>query len=690
MVYSKPTFMKRLLFIILPLLIVFVDAHAQQINRYEYWFNQQKDEKEVIDIIPVQQTAVQVNLSTATLSDGLNSISIRFRDDENMWSSALTRFFVKMPVINGENGSGRNITALEYRFNQEEMTYQNVSADKNFSLEQSLNAADLPDGLNSFSIRFRDNSGTWSSLLTRFFVKMPQTNGGSNDPRQIVAYEYRLNQGDMIHQDVTANADISIDEVINASELPDGLNSFSIRFKDNSGLWSSLVTRFFVKMPVAQIGGEDNLLTSYQIWINDDTHALQQSVIETGTTFSLIENLSAADLPNGLHRVNVRFQDSNGLWSSVTSRFFVKNPLQPDLQPNLMTAYEYWMEDSQGNIFDAHGKEGRTFIALDEPVNPVLLDLNLEMRKIQKGDYHLMFRFLDTRGLWSGVLARDVEKMPYPIADFGLDEFALCGNGTLIFKNFSIDTDTWHWDFGDGSESVEFEPEHTYDQVGEYTVILTATDSATGVESKKEQVITVNPVFEFTEYHNICQGESLTWQGDEYHTPGEYRKVLQSVNGCDSVYVLILGENPVYEFTEAERICNGEIFEWHGVQYTETGVYTSRYETISGCDSLYTLQLEVYTIDNSVNVEGNTLTAITEDAFYQWINCADHSEIEGAANTSFTPTQTGSYAVQIEKQGCMTISECIEVVISFIADPYLLCRRVSLPKSGQRSGKYNF
>jgi PKD repeat protein len=663
--------MKRYTSILLFFMALSALAQPVQINRYEYWLNRQMEDKVVTDISPAEQAAVLVNIDASHLPDGLNSFTIRFSDSEEIWSSALTRFFVKIPVSENGSGTESHITKLEYRFNRNEMVQQNLTSGQSFTFEETLSAASLPDGLNSFSIRFRDNAGLWSSMNTRFFVKMPVLENVSGEPRQVVAYEYRFNQGEMVQQSVTADADISIDEIISAAGLPDGLNSISIRFKDNAGLWSSVLTRFFVKMPLSQGVGEGNDLIAYQLWFNDNFAGANQMSIESGMTFSIVENVSTEDLLDGLNRVNIRFRDERGTWSSVVSRFFVKNPVTPFTGVNLMTAYEYWVEDDQGNQFDVKGQEGRTYVELDEPINPLLLDLNLDLKKIQKGDYYLMFRFLDTRGLWSGILAREVEKMPYPIADFGLDENELCGGGTVIFSNYSIDTDTWHWDFGDGSESMEFEPEHTYDQVGEYTIILTATDSGTGIESKTEQIVAVYPVFEITEHYNICQGESLTWQGDEYHTPGEYHKVLQTVNGCDSVYVLILGENPVYEFTETERICNGEFFEWHGVQYTEKGVYTSRYETINGCDSLYTLLLEVFTIDNSVTVEGNTLTAITENAFYQWINCADHSEIEGATNASFTPTQTGSYAVKIEKEGCITISECIDVVISFIPDPYL-------------------
>ena len=34
----------------------------------------------------------------------------------------------------------------------------------------------------------------------------------------------------------------------------------------------------------------------------------------------------------------------------------------------------------------------------------------------------------------------------------------------------------FHWDFGDGSESGEQNPTHTYEAEGDYTAVLTVTD----------------------------------------------------------------------------------------------------------------------------------------------------------------------------------------------------------------------
>ncbi|MFN3554716.1 MAG: PKD domain-containing protein [Bacteroidales bacterium] len=498
------------------LLLVALCSWAQpvQINRYEYWFNRQVEDKVVSDIAPTDLATLQMNLSAAHLPDGLNSVTLRFRDSQATWSSSLTRFFVKMPVAD-QGGAQRQITAVAYRFNQQTLVYQDIVPGQDYSFEQSLAAAQLPDGLNSFSIRFRDNTGLWSSMLTRFFVKMPPAGDGNGDPRQIVAYAYRFNQQEMQQHTVSSAADIAIDEILSATQLPDGLNSFSIRFLDNSGFWSSVLTRFFVKLPLADQQGQDNDLVAYQLWFNDDVAGMQQMVIENGSTFLLHESLSAAQLPDGLNRVNVRFRDQRGLWSSLLTRFFVKNPLPPDQQENLMAAWEYWLEDSEGNAFDQFGLPGSTHVVPDEPINPLVLDLNLDLRRIPHGTYQLKFRFLDTRGLWSAVLEREIEKTPFPWALFEASQTVFCGEGTVAFANFSIDADSFLWDFGDGTTSTEPEPQHIYSEAGSYTVSLTAEWSVSGQNHTRvmDDFVIVHPLPQAEVLADgptsFCEGESV-------------------------------------------------------------------------------------------------------------------------------------------------------------------------------------
>ncbi|MEE4177822.1 MAG: PKD domain-containing protein [Bacteroides sp.] len=549
--------MKKLLFIIIILAGLTVKGQVPLIDRYEYWFNQDEQSSVSVSLTPVAQANIQLSLGTATLPEGLNSFTIRFRDTEDAWSAPLTRFFVKLPATEN-GGSQKQIVAWAYCFNQDEMVMQALTPSESISVDEMISATALPDGLNSFSARFQDNTGAWSSMLTRFFVKVPQTEIAGQE-KQIVGYEYWLNQSEAIWETVTPGVSLSLSEVLGVSELPEGLNTFSLRFKDNTGAWSSVLSRFFVKQPLASGNGEDAAIAGYQIWFNNNFEAAIEENFTGEATFSLVETLTAADLPNGLNNVSIRFKDNRGQWSSVLSKFFVKNPVQENEGPNLMTAYEYWLEDAEGNLFDTNGQEGRVLVTLEEPINPLLLDLDLDLRMIPHGNYSLMFRFLDIRGSWSSVLSSEIVKNALPFAYFEAEQTTFCGYGEVTFYNFSVDADEFAWSINGGI--VSYEPELANYQLngpGLYTVSLTATWSETGeshtytvedmivVHTLPEVLINSDGALEFCDGGSVVLSSSMegiyqwatgeTTQEITVTETGDYWLLFTDENQCE-IYV---------------------------------------------------------------------------------------------------------------------------------------------------------
>ncbi|WP_048139886.1 MULTISPECIES: PKD domain-containing protein [unclassified Methanosarcina] len=63
---------------------------------------------------------------------------------------------------------------------------------------------------------------------------------------------------------------------------------------------------------------------------------------------------------------------------------------------------------------------------------------------------------------------------------------------TVTFKDITTGSPTaWNWDFGDGTNSTEQNPKHTYSAAGRYTIKLTATNAAGGNTLTKYYYITV-------------------------------------------------------------------------------------------------------------------------------------------------------------------------------------------------------
>ncbi len=100
----------------------------------------------------------------------------------------------------------------------------------------------------------------------------------------------------------------------------------------------------------------------------------------------------------------------------------------------------------------------------------------------------------------------------------------------------------------------------------------------------------------------ICEGESVSVGNNEYGPglspqtdPYIFDENLTSVFGCDSLVILRL---QVYEVPQpqnfTETICEGEFYELGGAFYDSPGIYSATLPSAGGCDSVVTVNLDVY------------------------------------------------------------------------------------------------
>ncbi len=77
-----------------------------------------------------------------------------------------------------------------------------------------------------------------------------------------------------------------------------------------------------------------------------------------------------------------------------------------------------------------------------------------------------------------------------PVGGFNFSPDTAGINQTVTFSDLNTTSISWLWDFGDGTSSTLKNPSHTYHQVGNYTVSMTASDGA--CEVKKTQQIRID------------------------------------------------------------------------------------------------------------------------------------------------------------------------------------------------------
>ena len=159
-----------------------------------------------------------------------------------------------------------------------------------------------------------------------------------------------------------------------------------------------------------------------------------------------------------------------------------------------------------------------------------------------------------------------------------------------------------------------------------------------------------------------CDSYVTPW-GQEVLSSGTYTETYQNQAGCDSTVTIQVQIHPS-SINSLEISACDEYIASDGTVYTSSQIIEDTLITPLGCDSVLIIDLTIYTIDTLVSQSGNTLSATTENAEYQWLDCdADYEPVPGANLQSFTPTENGNYAVAVMLNGCVDTSACHPVTV---------------------------
>ncbi len=173
-----------------------------------------------------------------------------------------------------------------------------------------------------------------------------------------------------------------------------------------------------------------------------------------------------------------------------------------------------------------------------------------------------------------------------------------------------------------------------YAEDGTYTALF---QTVLGCDSLYTLELTLTPGYQLNQNAIAC--DSYTWDanGNTYTQSGTYTANLTTVAGCDSILILNLIISTSYAFEETAEACDNYLWPVNGQNYTAGGSYTATYQTALGCDSIYTLELDL-TPSYVLNAD-----AIACDS-YTW----------GANGTTYT--QSGTYTLNLTTvAGCDSI-----------------------------------
>ena len=368
-------------------------AQTNDIVERKYWLDG--------DITQAQDlTPDHANIDISTLKPGLHSLSIRVKDTQGLWSSQLAKYFI-VPFVS----TSVNSNSIEKHQYWIDGNLQAAVAST--SQPSAIIIKKLKPGIHSLTVRVQDNTGVWSTQVTKAFIK-PYADTSVND-KEIVRHQYWIDG--KIEAQVTLNQKDPID-IIEIEGLLPGLHSLTVRVQDNTGMWSSQVAKYFI-VPTVETSVGDKSIVQHQYWIDGKMDAIVSSETQPS-------QIPISTLKPGLHSLTVRVKDNTGLWSSQVAKYFIVKD-DDVIEETTITRYMYWFDEETDDF-----KTG--------PLASASGTMDIDISDVEAGTHTLWWRCGDSKGAWSEARSVEFESKSlynYIVPESGIGTFAADVNLTL-------------------------------------------------------------------------------------------------------------------------------------------------------------------------------------------------------------------------------------------------------------------
>lgn len=226
-------------------------------------------------------------------------------------------------------------------------------------------------------------------------------------------------------------------------------------------------------------------------------------------------------------------------------------------------------------------------------------------------------------------------------------------------------------------------------------IVLDTIPNAAGCDSIITYDLIPGPVDSTIFNLSICD-TVVSATGRIFTRPGVFIDSLTNKAGCDSLLIYQLTPGPADSISINPQSCGPYTVPSGDTVLSVNTTYVDTLTGQSGCDSLIFINLTIIP-DLSVKRIGDTLLAQPQNTaatvIYQWLDCTKgYQPIAGATNRKFTLPDTGSYAVQITRGGCVDTSACVDVNSIDLPENRLqrLAKAYPNPSSGQVTVELGF
>lgn len=250
--------------------------------QYQYWFD--NDYNDTLRINTIANTNfILLDSPFNSVSSGLHTFNIRFKINGGIWSSVSSSYFYKVGAIIN--------TPAKYQYwfdnNWQDSVTINIANLSNFILLDTL-VNYLPAGLHTLHVRFKIDGRDWSSIVSNYFYKDLTAGLPPNAiARCVYWYDNNWQNPKIVYYGGQTNLISSINADV--SELSEGMHRVSMMFRDERGIWGSVMSDSFNRASIITPACPYNN-RQYVSGTFLSNNAIRQWQVDTGSGFENISN----------------------------------------------------------------------------------------------------------------------------------------------------------------------------------------------------------------------------------------------------------------------------------------------------------------------------------------------------------------------------------------------------------------
>jgi gliding motility-associated-like protein len=189
----------------------------------------------------------------------------------------------------------------------------------------------------------------------------------------------------------------------------------------------------------------------------------------------------------------------------------------------------------------------------------------------------------------------------------------LCGNGKVVFKCTSSPYFSYHWKKGNTlvniGDSIIFNP-FTFADTGYYYV--TKYVNFHGCIDSTTEFIYLQKYYHQVLSQTICSGNQIIWRNKTLYQTGIYTDTIKSLSACDSLYTMNLNVISTTYSVINKTICQGSNYQMLNGHFISTaGLYYDTTVNYQHCDSIISIFLTV----NHPSGSSKTISICENDSY---------------------------------------------------------------------------